>query len=200
VIRNGVDLERFAPDPRARARVRAELAAGESLVCLLPGSGLARKGLDTALGALAQCGPRAQLWVAGADEPAPWRRRAQALGLEPRVRFLGFRRDLPALYAAADALLLPTRYDAFANVCLEAAAAALPVVTSGANGAAELFRDAGIVVEDAGDVAGFAAAVARLAEPSERARLGAAAREVAARHGWDVHVAALRALLARARA
>jgi UDP-glucose:(heptosyl)LPS alpha-1,3-glucosyltransferase len=116
------------------------------------------------------------------------------------VRFVGFRRDLPAFYAAADALLLPTRYDAFANVCLEAAAAGLPVVTSGANGAAELFRDAGLVVEDSDDVEGFAAALEALSEPDLRRRLGEAARAVAAAHGWDAHVAALRALFAQVRA
>jgi glycosyltransferase involved in cell wall biosynthesis len=104
---------------------------------------------------------------------------------------------LRPLYAGADALLLPTRYDAFANVCLEAAAAGLPVVTSGANGAAEIACDAGIVVDDPEDVAGFARALDRLAEPSARSALGKAARAIAERHGWDAHAIALRALYAR---
>jgi len=199
VIRNGVALERFTASSLDRARLRAELAAGEDVVFLLAGSGFARKGLGTALRALARARVRAQLWVAGADDTRVWRSRAQALGVAERVRFVGFRRDLPACYAAADALLLPTRYDAFANVCLEAAAAGLPVVTSGANGAAELFREAGCVVEDPDDAPGFAAAIEALAEPGLRGRLGAAAREVAAAHGWDAHVAALRALFAQVR-
>jgi UDP-glucose:(heptosyl)LPS alpha-1,3-glucosyltransferase len=122
------------------------------------------------------------------------------LGVEARVRFLGFRRDLPACCAAADALLLPTRYDAFANVCLEAAAAGLPVVTSGANGAAELFRNAGRVVEDPEQAGGFAEAIEALAEPGLRRRLGEAARAVAQAHGWDAHLHALRALFAEVRA
>jgi len=200
VIRNGVALERFALPRHERARLRAELAAGDDVVFLLAGSGFARKGLDTALRALARARVRAQLWVAGAGDTRVWRSRAQALGVGGRVRFVGFRRDLPAFYAAADALLLPTRYDAFANVCLEAAAAGLPVVTSGANGAAELFRDAGLVVEDSDDVEGFAAALEALSEPDLRRRLGEAARAVAAAHGWDAHVAALRALFAQVRA
>jgi UDP-glucose:(heptosyl)LPS alpha-1,3-glucosyltransferase len=200
VIRNGVALERFALPGRERARLRAELACGEDVVFLLAGSGFARKGLDTALRALARARVRAQLWVAGADDTRPWRSLAQALGVEERVRFLGFRRDLPALCAAADALLLPTRYDAFANVCLEAAAAGLPVVTSGANGAAELFRGAGRVVEDPERVEGFADALESLAEPDLRRRLGERARAVAAAHSWDAHVASLRALFAQGRA
>jgi len=200
LIRNGVDFERFAGAGRERARVRSELGAGDALVCLFAGSGFARKGLATALRALASGRAPRQLWVVGRDDPAPWRRLARALGVAERVHFLGFRSDLPALYAGADVLLLPTRYDAFANVCLEAAAAGLALLTSGANGAAELFRDAGCVVEDADDVAGFAAALARLAEPGERRRLADAARSVAAAHPWEAHVAALRALFARSRA
>ena len=58
--------------------------------------------------------PDTQLWVAGADRTARWQRAARSLGVESRVRFLGFRRDMRTLYAAADALLLPTRYDACA--------------------------------------------------------------------------------------
>jgi UDP-glucose:(heptosyl)LPS alpha-1,3-glucosyltransferase len=200
VIRNGVALERFAPSARERARLRAELAAGDDLVLLFAGSGFARKGLDTALRALARARVRAQLWVAGAGNTRPWRIRAQALGVAERVRFAGFRSDLPAFYTAADALLLPTRYDAFANVCLEAAAAGLAVLTSGANGASELFREAGLVVEAPDDAEGFSAAIEALSEPDLRRRLGASARAIAAAHGWDAHVAALRALFARARA
>jgi UDP-glucose:(heptosyl)LPS alpha-1,3-glucosyltransferase len=199
LIRNGVAFERFAGAGRERARLRSELAAGDDLVCAFAGTGFARKGLDTALRALAQLRAPAQLWVAGGDDSAAWRRLAAALGVAEKLRFLGFRADLPAVFAAADLLLLPTRYDAFANVCLEAAAAGLPVVTSAANGAAELFRDAGCVVDDADDTAGFAAALAALAEPATRERLGAAARAVAAAHGWDAHVTALRGLFAELR-
>jgi UDP-glucose:(heptosyl)LPS alpha-1,3-glucosyltransferase len=168
-------------------------------VWLLAGSGLRRKGLDVALRALAAAGGPGELWVAGRDGPAPWERLAAQLGVLERVRFLGARDDLEDVYAAADALLLPTRYDAFANVCLEALAAGLPVVTSGANGAAATVADAGVVVEDAEDVAGFAKALERLADPTARAALAARARPIALRHGWDAHAEALLALYARVR-
>jgi len=197
VIPNGVDLERFHPRRRglARARLREALGAGgEAPVWLLAGSGFRRKGLEVALRALSKGDAAARLWVAGRDAPAPWERRAEALGVAERVRFLGPRDDLEAVYAAADALLLPTRYDAFANVCLEALASGLPVVTSGANGAAELAREAGFVVEDPEDVEGFAKALAALAEPRAREALGLRARAVAERHGWPAHASALHAL------
>lgn len=201
VIENGVDLGRFHPALREgeRARVRAEIgAAPEVPAWLLAGSELHRKGCDTALRALAAGGPGdAELWVCGRDEPGPWRALAEGMGVAGRVRFLGPRGDLERVYAAADALLLPTRYDAFANVCLEAAASGLPVVTSGANGAARWLGDAGLVVEDPEDAAGFAKALGTLADPALRARLGAAARARAETRSWARHVEELRALYAR---
>lgn len=200
VVRNGVDLVRFHPDRRLGegARLRGELGAGARTVWLFAGSGFSRKGLDAALGALAASrDPESLLLVAGRDEPTPWQNVARRLGLAERVRFLGARGDVEVLYAAADGLLLPTRYDAFANVCLEAAAAGLPVVTSAANGAAEIVRESGIVVQEADDVTGFARALDILSDPAARAAAGKAARTVAEAHGWDVHVAALRTLYAR---
>jgi glycosyltransferase involved in cell wall biosynthesis len=137
------------------------------------------------------------LWVAGNDDPKPWRDLAAALGVGARVRWLGRGRDAAALCAAADALILPTRYDAFANACLEAAAAGLPVVTSACNGAAEILGDGGIVVPDAEDAAAFARALERLADPGELRFRGAAARSVAESFGWPQHIAGLRELYAR---
>jgi UDP-glucose:(heptosyl)LPS alpha-1,3-glucosyltransferase len=201
VVENGVDLERFRPAlrERERARVRAEIgAAADGPVWLLVGSELHRKGCDTALRALASGGPRdAELWVCGRDAGGPWRALAERLGIGARVRFLGSRADLERVDAAADALLLPTRYDAFANVCLEAAASGLPVVTSGANGAARWLGDAGLVVDDPEDVGGFAKALDALGEPGLRTRLGAAARARAETRSWARHVEELRGLYAR---
>ena len=139
------------------------------------------------------------LWVAGSDAIAPWQRLAARLGVAERVRFVGARNDLERFYAAADGLLLPTRYDAFGLVCLEAAAAGIPIVTSRAAGAAELLAEAGAIVEDPEDAAGFAAQLDRLSDPSLRARLGASGRSLAAEHGWDLHVERLRALYRRVR-
>jgi UDP-glucose:(heptosyl)LPS alpha-1,3-glucosyltransferase len=200
VVYNGVDIERFHPRNREEAgtRFRSEIRARDACGWLFAGSGFTRKGLDTALRALARAAPAdAQLWIAGRDNPGPWRRLARRLGVAERVRFLGFRSDITAAYAAADALVLPTRYDAFGNVCLEAAAAGLPVVTSGAAGAAELFRSIGSVVEDPEDVDGFAAQLCRLADPVQREQQGSQARRVAERFALDHQLQVLRAELRR---
>jgi UDP-glucose:(heptosyl)LPS alpha-1,3-glucosyltransferase len=195
VIRNGVDLERFHPRHRDGdgARLRRAMGAGAGPVWLFAGSGFARKGLDTALRAFAAGAPRSgRLWVTGRDAVAPWRAQATLLGIGDRVRFLGLRRDMPAIYGAADALLLPTRYDAFANVCLEAAAAGLPAVTSGLAGSEEVLGEAACVVVDPEDFAGFAAAVRRLSDAGLRRHLGAAARSRAEGCAWEPQAARLR--------
>jgi UDP-glucose:(heptosyl)LPS alpha-1,3-glucosyltransferase len=196
VLHNGVDCPRFAPGRWTddAQRIRDQHASPGETVWLFAGSGGRRKGLDTAIRALARCrDERAVLFVAGRDAPAPFRRLAEAEGVGARVRFLGERADMPALYAAADALLLPTRYDAFANVCLESAASGRPVVTSAANGAAELLGDCGQIVADPEDVAGFAAAMEALAAPEARRALGEAALELARAHDWPEHVRQLEA-------
>ena len=197
VIVNGVETERFRPGRNAAARkLRVEQPEARR-IWLLVGSGFARKGVETALRALALRPMDEALWVAGADAPGPWRKRAEALGVADRVHFLGRRDDLVDVYGAADALLLPTRYDAFANVCLEAAAAGLPVVTSAANGAARWIGDGGIVVQDADDAEGFAAALASLGPEEARGRLASAARARAETATWDRHVSELLALYER---
>ena len=127
-------LRALRPAPATSARACApELAAGSDVVFLLAGSGFARKGLDTALRALARSAPRRPaLGGRRRRHPAVAAPRARARRRPSACAFSASARTSRRCYAAADALLLPTRYDAFANVCLEAAAAGLPVVTSAA--------------------------------------------------------------------
>jgi len=200
VVAYGVDAERFAPDAERRARTRAQLSIADGRnVWLFAGSGWQRKGLATAIAAIAATRDReALLLVAGRDAPGAWQALAARLGIAERVRFLGACRDMPRLYDAADGLLLPTRYDAFAMVCLEAAACARPVVTSRAAGAAELLGNAGHVVEDARDVRAFASALDALADPEARRRAGAHGRALALRHDWTTQSARLRDIHRRA--
>jgi UDP-glucose:(heptosyl)LPS alpha-1,3-glucosyltransferase len=183
VVPNGVDLERFHGRRRAdeRAALRRELAleAGDFAVLFL-GTGYGRKGLDLVLDGwreLAGRVPRARLVVAGYDGAAArWETRAAALGID--ARFLGGRRDPERLYAAADVYALPTRYDPFANTTLEALASGLPVVTTLANGGADVLEDGvhGSVLAAAPAPEEVAAAIARWADPERRAAAGLAAR------------------------
>ncbi|MEW6683050.1 MAG: glycosyltransferase family 4 protein [Nitrospirota bacterium] len=166
VIYNGVDLDRFRPpDQETRRKARALAGCGENdRIILFVGSGFARKGLETAVRTLARLAPgeagQTALVAVGRGDTRRYARIAASLGVGDRVRFVGPVTDVTPWYHAADVLLLPTLYDPFANVCLEALACGLPVVTTAANGASEaLTTDTGVVIEDAQDVEAVASGV-----------------------------------------
>ena len=195
LLPNAVDAERFDPGRNAVVgrRLRQQLDERAECIWLFPASGWHRKGLDLCLAAMARLAdPGLRLWVAGRDAPGPWRRRVAAAGLGERVRFLGPRSDLEVVYAAVDGMLVPTRYDPFANVTFEAAAAGLPIVTTRANGAAEWLSANACRVLDEPDSEALAEALRALRDAELRKRLGDAARSEIATYHWPGHVASLR--------
>ncbi len=142
VIYNSVDLERFHPAVRQmyRESVRGKYGIGKNnLLLLFIGNDFKRKGLPLLIDAISRLqSPQIQLIVAGSDDPKPYLRQALRNGTGRQVHFTGAQKDVIPLYAAADVCVLPTRYDAFANVCLEAMACGVPVITTRSNGASEL--------------------------------------------------------------
>ncbi len=180
VIYSGVDTVAYHPDlKRSRAEVRASLGlSSEALLYLFVGSGFERKGLPAALKALARL-PEGNLLVIGRDRHAErYRRLTEDLGLGTRVQFLGALPDVKPYYGAADGLVLPTLYDPFPNVALEAMACGLPIVTSTTSGAAELIENGrnGYVC-DALDIETLAAHLRAVIEPTRHAALCAQARQ-----------------------
>jgi glycosyltransferase involved in cell wall biosynthesis len=153
---------------------RAGLATPADATVLLALSRLhEKKGLDVLLRALAQL-PHCVAWLAG-DGPLKGQLAALAdrLGVAGRVRWLGWRTDRGALLRAADICVLPSRYEPFGTVMLEAWAAGTPLVAAASQGPAALIRDGdnGLLVP-VDDVAALAAAVRRLAaDPALTARL-----------------------------
>lgn len=122
-----------------------------------------KKGLDTLLDALALL-PDCVLWLAGdGPEEARLRAQAQRLGIKDRVQFLGWRTDRGALLRAADICVLPSRYEPFGTVMLEAWASGTPLIAAAAAGPAAFVRDGEngllVPVDDAG---ALAAAIQRL--------------------------------------
>ena len=137
--------------------------------------------MATALHTLART-PSVYLWVVGHDKHAArYLALAAQLGISDRVRFTGAQNEVKPFYGAADALILPTLYDPFPNVCVEALASGLPVLTSTGCGAAEWLREGeNGWVRDALDVEGFAAACADwLALRADWPQLRTAARATA---------------------
>lgn len=180
VIYNAVDSEVFSPELTIhRADVRRKLGLPESAtVFLLVGSGYARKGVATAIRALAKLPADTYLIVIGRDKSARrYKRLAHHLGLARRVAMMGAQDDPKPFYGAADVFVLPTLYDPCPNAALEAMACGLPVVTSTKCGAAELVteHDAGLVCA-ARDIDALARNMLALTDPEARRLPGARAR------------------------
>lgn len=145
VIYSGVDLEAFHPrlkaQHRAAVRTRHGIPPGAP-VYLFVGSGFERKGLAALLRAFALLGPDAHVIVVGGDKhSARYQTLATTLGVTDRAHFVGPQTDVKPFYGAADVFVLPTLYDPFPNVALEAFACGLPVITSHKSGAAEFVRE-----------------------------------------------------------
>ena len=186
LIHNGVDLDRFdiAPALASREAVRTRLSIpADASVLVLVGSGFERKGVATAIEALAVADASVQLIVVGTDKHLErYRARARALGVSERVHFIGATTDPLPFFGAADAVILPSIYDPFPNAVLEGMACGLPAIVSDGCGARELIEN-GVNgwVCGVGDVAGFAAAINWVIEVRSdahgRERARAAARE-----------------------
>lgn len=192
----GVDTDLFRPGDRAAAR-RALEVDGHPLL-LYVGRLAPIKGLDTLLEAVACLRtrvPGARLLVVGGDidEPldahaAALRRRVERLGLDGAVRFVGARPQdvLPGYYAAADVTVLPSYYESFGMVALEAMACGSPVIASRVGGLVATVRDGvtGFLVPE-GDGCALAARVeALLADPDLARRVGREGVRWAASHRW----------------
>src|SRR5687768_12399753 len=170
----------IGPAPVAPATERWPAPSGLRLLAV---GRLSRyKGFDVLLAALARPADASLLLVGAGECERELRAQALALGLQQRVRFAGALEDdqLASAYASADAFVLPSldRGEAFGLVLLEAMRAGLPVVASAIPGSGIGFvveeGESGLLVPP-GDTAALAEALARLADPALRMRLGKAA-------------------------
>jgi len=157
-LRNGVDLERFAPEPREAARQRLGLPI-QGRYLLSVGHLIERKGHHIAIEALAQL-PAVTLLIAGSGpEEGALKALAKRLGVAGRVHWAGVvpQTDLKWWYNAADALTLCSSREGWANVLLEAMACGTPVIASNIWGTPEVVSApaAGLLMRerDAGSLA-----------------------------------------------
>ena len=185
VIYSGVDHRRFHPEYRRQQRKNYRQQWGiaeQEVLFLLIGSGFERKGLDLLLRIWPSLPPQARLMVIGKDRRlAHYQQRANQAGLQSRWFFMGGQEEVLPFYAAADAFVLPTLYDPFPNVVLEAMAMGLPVLTSFKSGASDLIVDGeNGLLGDALDSLAFSMRLNRLLDADERIRIGKAGCETVA--------------------
>jgi glycosyltransferase involved in cell wall biosynthesis len=143
-------LPNFVDGARSQAVPRKELyTPDEAAVVLALGRLHPNKGFDVLLHAIAKL-PHVYLWLAGAGELADdLKSLASTLGVAPRIRFLGWRDDVPALFAASDVFVCSSRSEPLGNIIIEAWAQETPVVAAAAEGPRFLIQNQenGLLVE-----------------------------------------------------
>jgi glycosyltransferase involved in cell wall biosynthesis len=145
----GTDADRFCPpsaEESALLRERLDWPADRPVVIFIGALGDRRKGFDTAFDAwrrlCQQSDWDADLAVIGQGaELAAWQQRAADAGMASRIRFMGFRNDVPDLLRAADALIAPTRYEPYGLGVQEALCCGLPALVSANAGVAERYPE-----------------------------------------------------------
>lgn len=205
VIPPGVDTSHFYPIPMEEARESIGVPLDERML-LFVGRIEPLKGLDTLMRAIAllreqgvQCQAPHYLAVVGGDPSASGENLSaemqrlqnlqKELGLDELVVFLGKRGQdtLPYYYSAADVLIMPSFYESFGMVALEAMACGTPVVASQVGGLAFLVQDGltGFAVPD-GDPLALSQKLTRLlTEPGLRNTLGQQAAQYARQYAWE---------------
>jgi len=181
-LRNGIDLKGF--QPRDRTASRAELGVDGKVIVSVGGL-IERKGHHLIIDALTEL-PDVTLLIAGdGPERAALEERAARQGLSPRVRFLGqvAHDRLPPIYSAADALVLASSREGWANVLLEAMACGTPVAATDVWGTREAVcqPEAGLLVPERSAAALAQSIRSLLAAPPDRA----ATRRYAELFSWD---------------
>jgi D-inositol-3-phosphate glycosyltransferase len=204
VVPPGVDLERFQPLPPGASKAHVGVPAKDRNI-LFVGRIEPLKGVDTLLQAMALIQERypeavenVDVTIIGGDpwsndpdlEMARLQSMREQLGIHDIVTFIGARdqNELPFYYAAAEIVVMPSHYESFGMVALEAMASGTPVIASEVGGLAFLVRDGenGFHVPSRDPEALAERIYELLTNDSCRARLGRNAREHARRYAWEL--------------
>jgi UDP-glucose:(heptosyl)LPS alpha-1,3-glucosyltransferase len=192
VIHHGVDLEEFTPSKKGiyRSDIRRGLGISEDdLLLVFTGKEFRRKGLLYVFEALSEIkDKKVKLLVIGAGEIGQFKNIALKLGIEKDIVFLGHSPEVAKYYAASDAFVFPSTFDAFGMVVLEAMACGLPVIVSPTAGASELVDNMkeGVLLRKYDDITGLVENIKLLLNnPDVRNDWGINARLKAEKHSWD---------------
>ncbi len=207
LVPNGVDLSVFHEGAgEHRLPLRAELGIAETdLLLVFASMDFAGKGLGTVLEAMARCqadqqtGSPWRLAVLGNGPRGRFQRLAGRLGVGQQVWFGGRRTDITRFYGAGDLFVLPTVYEPFPNVNLEAMACGLPVLTSTTAGGVDLVEPGrtGFLVDNPSDSRAVADCLGKFQALSQQDRqaMGIACCRVAEGRSFDATVEATEAML-----
>lgn len=194
VIYNSVNIEDFYPENRKKYydEIRNMHGIKENEILLVfAGNPFVRKGLKYVIEALPKLENNYyKLLIIGQDDPnkMPYVEMINELGLKDKVIWVGLTPDIKKYFAASDIFILPTRYEPFGIVIIEAMASGLPVVVSKLSGAAELIDDEkdGMKIEDPTNSDEIAEKLNYLIKNDiVRKEMGRKAREKAEEFTWE---------------
>jgi glycosyltransferase involved in cell wall biosynthesis len=192
VIYNGLDCQLFTRQPAGEVRMLRESlgVAPDDFLVLLPGRMSEEKNhvlLVEAISRFASPMPRIRVAFAGNEFYSDVKQRLQAkiatTGLAETFRFLGPRTDMPLLYSAADVVVLPSLWEGFPNVLVEAMACGTPVIASDISDNPEIIaHDRTGYLFPSNDAGALHEALARVINmrPDERLAMGARGAQRAA--------------------
>ncbi|NVM21815.1 MAG: glycosyltransferase family 4 protein [Desulfobacterales bacterium] len=203
VVYSGVNAQHLNPGlKKQKNHFRKQLEiANDALTILFIGNAFERKGLQYLIKAVGRVQAQAPIvvLVAGTDKKTKqYRQLAEEMGCRKRIRFLGYQKDVGALYGAADLFVLPSLFDPIANVVLEALYTGTPVVTGPNVGAGELIEQGGngFVVPDYAP-ATLAQAILTYYRSPHKEKMTQMAHQAAAAYRWDLHMDHLEKIFSR---
>ena len=185
VVPHGVPAPVVSEGEMERNTMRQDLGIGKNeMVILFIGSGFERKGLRFLIEGLAHFDhPSFRLCMVGKGNAEKYRKCAQRLGLQDKVHFYGQNPNVPLFYSIADVFILPTIYEPFGLVVLEAMSYNVPVVVSQYAGAAELVthQKDGLILKNPFDPQEIGHCLNQLKDPDFRQHIAKAGQQLASR-------------------
>ena len=192
VVYHGVPAPVADENEIERHTMRQDLGIGENeMVILFIGSGFERKGLRFLIEGLAHFDhPSFRLCVVGKGKTGKYRKCAKRLGLQDKVHFYGQNPNVPLFYSIADVFVLPTIYEPFGLVVLEAMSYNVPVVVSQYAGAAELVThgENGLILKNPFDANEIGQCLNQLKDPGFRQTLAKAGNHLASQYTLDKNI------------
>jgi UDP-glucose:(heptosyl)LPS alpha-1,3-glucosyltransferase len=191
VVPNGYDPAQCSAERSASLRDEMRAALGlrdHELTILLVANEWHRKGLAVLLEAIArQRDQDIQLLLVGRTGPGAYTGQIDRLGLHRQVHYCGPTDDVARFHAAADVFVMPTQYEAFGSVIVEALASGLPVITTASAGAAVAVQHDvnGLLQRDPHDADELEQLLARAGDPHVRERWRRAAPASVRGYAWS---------------
>jgi len=189
VIPFGVNLDEFKPDLKKRLEIRKKHNIDENdIVLILSGYEFKRKGLKYIIEALPLVKGNVKILAVGEESPKRYEELAISLGVLDKIIFTGFAPEIKDYYAASDIYILPTTYEPFGIVVLEAMASGLPVIISKLAGSAEIIKNGyeGLLLDNPTNSKEIAEKMNLLISNKDlRKQMGENAYKTAQKYSWE---------------